>query len=264
MSSSVLWCSWPCLNMLKAMSTDPDGSLYFYRVHHLVVLCAKTFHTAFSCAKMIKSILASKHRKAYFMAIKIFVLGLPGSGKSSACRCIVDYIRQEGRSALHFGDHEILREMFLAETAQQFRPTAHDGFDVLDFSVFDIALKKLEEEVQLLDAAHNEFIVIEFSRADYSQAFEQFNADFLQNSYFLFLDADIDICLNRIRLRVTNPASPDDHFVSEDIFEAYYKNDARQYMAIDFKAFGVEVHRVRVIDNRRSYDELVEKLHMIH
>ena len=81
------------------------------------------------------------------------------------------------------------------------------GFDVLDLTAFDNALKKLEQVINrhLSSAKQIEIILIEFARNDYQRAFQQFSAEFLQDAYFLYLDADIETCKRRIRERITNP-----------------------------------------------------------
>src|SRR2546423_5380299 len=137
------------------------------------------------------------------MAVKLFILGLPGSGKSTISRYIVERVKkQQGSWATsRFNDYTILWEMFQAEPANgKFRSTAFNGFDVIDLSTCDTALKEMEGRVKELIHALNTsaLISIEFSRNDYNYAFAQFNRDFLQDGYFLFLDVAIDICKQRI------------------------------------------------------------------
>src|SRR5437588_9092638 len=90
------------------------------------------------------------------MSIKLFILGRPGSGKSTAYHHIDDFVGQHfcGWSTIRYNDYNILREMFLFEKLFQtdakrrkFRVTEHNGFDVIDFSVLDTALKELEKQV---------------------------------------------------------------------------------------------------------------------
>ena len=84
------------------------------------------------------------------MAVKIFVLGLPGSGKSTVCRHIAEYITiYPGWSAFRINDYHILYKMFEEDTeGKYFRSIPeYGGFDVLNPIALNIALQRLEQEV---------------------------------------------------------------------------------------------------------------------
>src|SRR4249919_3065417 len=114
------------------------------------------------------------------MVVKLFVLGLPGSGKSTVTRHISNYARDRQWSTTHFSDYAILYEMFQEDKKRQFKPAEFGGFDVLDLTVFDIALKKLEQEVNrhISSTKSEELLLIEFARNDYQKAFHQFSDEF--------------------------------------------------------------------------------------
>jgi len=190
------------------------------------------------------------------MEKKVFVLGLPGSGKSTAARYIQLLARMSGWSPTRFNDYDILYEMFEADDGSRFSSTEHDGFDVHDHTAFDDALREVETRVlqrERILEKKDELIIIEFARNDYGKALKLFNSEFLCNATFLFVDADIPTCKQRIRERVAHPCTPDDHFVSEYIFEAYYQMDNRQYLeVIAFslnECCGINSDKIRVIDN---------------
>src|ERR1700693_2531710 len=139
------------------------------------------------------------------MSQKLFVLGLPGSGKSTVSRYIVDYLRKyyDGFIATRISDYDILYDMFLEDSDHKhFYPTEHNGFYVKNPSKYDAALKKLEREVENHNIAKNEFVIIEFARNDYLRAFQIFSEAFLQNAYFLFLDVDVEVGMRRVKDRV--------------------------------------------------------------
>jgi thymidylate kinase len=192
------------------------------------------------------------------MAVKLFVLGLPGSGKSSVARFISIYARDRLWLTTRINDYAILYEMFQNE----FEATEFGGFDVLDLTVFDIALKKLEQQVNRYSSTNpNEIILIEFSRNDYQKAFRQFSKEFLQGSYFLYLAADIETCKRRIRERFTHPTTSDDHFVSEYIFGAYYHKDNGQAIPqILERGYCIDKQRIEVIDNNGSLSESIARI----
>lgn len=80
------------------------------------------------------------------MAMKLFVLGLPGSGKSTAARCITGNAGKEGKPSW-ISDYIILKNVLDDTEYKQFKSIAYDGFDVFGLSVFDTALRKLEQDV---------------------------------------------------------------------------------------------------------------------
>lgn len=200
----------------------------------------------------------------YRMAVKLFVLGLPGSGKSGVARYIQMYARDKDWKATHFNDYAILEQMFHDDTnGKQFKPAPHGGFDVIDFTVIDTALQRLEQQVNqsLPSAKQQEVILIEFARNNYQKAFQQFNQDFLQDAYFLYLDAEKETCKQRIWNRVNNPVFEDDYNVSEYIFEKYYHEDDGKDLP-DFleKEHEIDKQRVRIIDNNCSLEEASKEI----
>ncbi len=189
----------------------------------------------------------------------IFVLGLPGSGKSAAARYIEMLARDYSRTPYLLQDYRILYEMSLADREGiRFSSTLHDGydgFDVHDLSAFDDALKELVRQLQENERTFetNEVNIIEFARDDYCKALELFTPALLTDAFFLFIDAEVETCKRRIKARVENPQTPDDHYVSEYIFEAYYNRDHRQYLtttaACLTEHFHIAEERIKVVDN---------------
>lgn len=155
--------------------------------------------------------------------MKVFVFGRPGCGKSRAARRIVKLAKLRHYSASRINDYPILRGMFREDTAgKQFRALeGHEGFDVIDFSVLDTALKIVEEKA-LRYERFSDVIVLEFARSDYEAALKQFSREFLKDAYFLFIDTDVETCIQRIYHRVAYSATSDDYFVSEEILRSYY------------------------------------------
>lgn len=193
------------------------------------------------------------------MEQNIFVLGLPGSGKSTAARYIEMLARDYDWDPNLLQDYRILYDMFQADKeGTRFSSTlydGYDGFDVHDFNAFDDALKELvcwlgEKERPSKGRAVN---IIEFARDDYCKALELFASIPLTEAFFLFIDAEVETCKQRIQARVANPQTPDDHYVSEYIFEAYYNRDHRQYLTSAATCLRERFHiarkRIKVINN---------------
>ncbi len=205
------------------------------------------------------------------MVAKVLLLGRPGSGKSSAACLIEMYASANGWLTHHINDYQLLQEMFLLEKAQQtssaarkFRPTGpeeYNGFDVIDFSVLDTVLtimekKVWEEKCKLL--AENRLFLIEFARANYSEALQQFSSVFLQSSYFIYLNVDVKTCVQRIHQRVADPMRREgyDHFVSDEIMRNYYREDDWPYILLDLKQN--RDFRVKEINNAGSIQDLTK------
>ncbi len=198
------------------------------------------------------------------MGIVLFVFGLPGSGKSVAARHIKSFARHKKFRPQRFRDYTILYKMFLDDQKvnneeKRFRSTqylGYDGFDVLDFDVFDEALQTLHHNIlwrkKLADESA-ELLIIEFSRDDYCKDLTFFTSLRLHEAHFLFINADIPTCKARIKARADHPRTLDDRYVSDYIFEAYYRRDHQQYItevALQLKQrFGVPIEHIQVIHN---------------
>jgi len=192
------------------------------------------------------------------MRVKVFVLGRPGSGKSTAARRVICLLRQNDWTARHINDYEILREMFLEDIQHlKFQPTEHNGFDAIDLTVMDIALQKVQEKVQEC-LSSVDVVTIEFARNDYHEALQQFDPTFLKDAYFLFLDADIETCLQRVHERVERSTSIDDHpSFSDDVFRRYYDKENGEYMMHCLQREFDICKQVKVINNTGSFEDFV-------
>lgn len=196
------------------------------------------------------------------MAIKLFLLGRPGSGKTTAFHIIEKMAPKIKKKAIRFREYTLLREMVQQEGhGDKFRPTIHNGFDIIDFSVFYESARRLEAQIrtylsQAPDSHRNEFIVIELARGEYSEAMSCFSPGFLQDAYFLFIDADLETCIKRIQYRVAHPKKTDGHYISDTIMKNYYSKDNLPYMDFGFKLeHGIRT-RVITIENTGSLQDL--------
>ena len=172
------------------------------------------------------------------MFIKVFVLGRPGSGKTTAVHHLLEAAQRRNVLTLTMDDYNILYHMSRHEAqCHQFRETDYGGFDVLDPTVFDTALQILEQKVRMATSSQqNGIITIEFARNDYRDAFSKFQPDFLEDAYVLFVDADLKTCIQRIHQRVTTPLVPDGHFVSDYVMERYYSHDNWSYISTQLQS----------------------------
>lgn len=197
------------------------------------------------------------------MVGKIFLLGRPGSGKTTAFQHLKSWADYYNLQAVRFREYAILYEMFKSGRSE-FRATDHGGFDILDFSILNESAKRLEKLVRTYidnQVQENELLFIELARADYQQTLQQcFQEDFLQNSHFLFIEASVETCIKRIYRRVGYPGTTDGHFISEHILKSHYPKNNYEYMVTRFQAeYGLK-EGLKVIKNNGSREELAMKL----
>src|SRR5258706_12436560 len=101
----------------------------------------------------------------------VFLLGRPGSGKSSVACDIKQIAKHRNWPTRHLFDYQLLQDMFLQEAREhnngqnkKFRskgPEKHNGFDVLDFEELDTVLDRKEEKVRA-EKENQELFLIEF------------------------------------------------------------------------------------------------------
>lgn len=206
------------------------------------------------------------------MVITLFLLGIPGSGKSTMARYIESHVRSQGWSVERFNDYTILREMFEADMREypggkRFRAAEHNGFNVIDFQVFDDALQELEKRAGGAfehGDTENKLILLEFARNDYREVFNRFSKklyETLPEAYFLYLNTDVKVCKARIYERFGKGTTPDDYYVPEDIFERYYKTHNGRWLADFLLEYQVDVEqRVKVVENNEDLAEKVDEV----
>lgn len=211
------------------------------------------------------------------MDVKIFVLGRPGSGKTTAMRRIHEVAHQWGVKTTRVKDYDVLYEMFLGDEREQqgrFRRTDFAGFDVLDMTVFDDVLKKIGKSMQNLSSSVSsganerleKLVTIEFARDNYRQALKSFDKTFLQDAYFFFVEADLETCMRRIHQRITFPMDGDRpvddcHFVSDYIMQTYYYKDCEEYVLERLaQDFDLDSERIIMCRNEGSLEALLARV----
>lgn len=197
------------------------------------------------------------------MVAKVFLLGRPGSGKTTAFKCIEEWAQAHHLPVSRHREYTILYTMFKNRRGE-FKEAEHGGFDILDFSVLIESARCLQAQIQTYireQARADELLFIELARDDYGQALRQgFTPDFLQDAYFLFVEADLETCIQRVHYRVRNPPGTDGHFISDHIVREHYFKDNRGYMTRRFRQEYDLQKKVVVIENNGSYDEFRQKL----
>jgi adenylate kinase family enzyme len=209
------------------------------------------------------------------MVRKVFLLGRPGSGKSTVADEISQLAASEGWSTQHIFDYRLLQEMFLQEKdkstpgqEKKFLPRGPEecnGFDVREFSVLDTVLEEMAEEVREVERRNTEkkeLILLEFARANYTSALYIFGQDILRDAHLLYMNVDLDICIDRILQRVECDCLQNlyNHFVSNDIMRGYYCKDDWSEVTFNLRhTWGISV-KTQEIDNKSDVQALRKEI----
>jgi len=121
--------------------------------------------------------------------------------------------------------------------------------------VFDVALKRLDTQLynHLSTTELEEIILVEFARDDYVEALQHFSLATLKDAYFIFIDTPMDICIQRVKLRMIHPMSSDDHYISEEAIQKFYTKQ-------DISAENMLVGAFRKIENSSSWSEFLKNI----
>jgi hypothetical protein len=212
-------------------------------------------------AKRSNSMGQATFRKDTNMAEKLFLLGRPGSGKSTVRRYITRMAQHRFWSPYPICDTKILQNMCAADRQHiHIRPAECGGFEVLDFSILDTALKiiggRVEKALERRESDRPRIAIIEFARSDYFRALSQFDPAFLKYAHFLILESDVDTCMKRIYKRTRCPEFADDTHVPVNIMTGYYQVDATQETVRQLQeTLGLSAHQIQLMRTDGPRDE---------
>jgi adenylate kinase family enzyme len=143
-----------------------------------------------------------------------FLLGRPGTGKSTLAQLIEVYAQRRGWASQHFYAYKYLQDMFQQEIEENvplkeraFRqkgPEACQGFDVVRFEVLDTALEQMCEDILTVrseNQAANKHFLIEFARKEYSRALHIFGYDILRDAHLFYISLGLENCIKRVQER---------------------------------------------------------------
>ena len=185
--------------------------------------------------------------------IFLFLWGRTGSGKSTSVRLLEKIAETKGWSCKSFNDYIFLRKMFETDRSNRFRATDHDGFEVLDLSVYEVAIRSLIEQIDDYQPLHEPALVtIEFTSNNYAEVLNLFSNTLLQKAYFLFITADLSTCLERVNHRTLHPTTKDDYYVPEIVLLQHFPSP---YMP---PYIGKE--RMKLINNMDTLEKLEEQI----
>jgi hypothetical protein len=186
-----------------------------------------------------------------------------------AARYIQEYVRRRGHHSIHFSDYPFIRKLYDTEkniadkniALRRFYPLDQGGFYITDNSVFDDALSILEDTVVRTLASNatsrGNLAVIEFASTNYSHALRLFSPAFLADSHVLFIDSDLEICIQRLLDRASNHTELDENYISGRKLKDYFSN---QSIPIYLKRSD---GRVQIVYNMGSLEVFAMKVELI-
>ncbi|WP_322481057.1 hypothetical protein [Thermogemmatispora sp.] len=198
------------------------------------------------------------------MALKVLLLGRPGSGKTTAAQYFLQRAATAGLQATHVDDYDLLAEKCRTDTGQRrFRPLIvngrYCGFDVLDFSVMDEVLVEAENLVERHLARYPEkgLAMLEFARDDYLRALHLFSSGFLRDARLLYFRIDVETAIRRVHQRYCQTGC---QLVSEQILRGYYRDDGfvNQISLIE-KIFSLN-QAIEICDNNETLPLFLQRL----
>jgi tRNA uridine 5-carbamoylmethylation protein Kti12 len=186
----------------------------------------------------------------------IFLIGKPGSGKSTAAKIIKNQIKKTKnakKTVCILDDYLFLQQwQHLPENKIKFKEIEYGGFQVLDFSILNDVLVHLDQLI-VKNSSKFDHIIIEFSRNSYATAFSFFSPLIIDQACILYIDSTLEICIERNELRKFQ------NYVPEVILREYYSSDDMKSIQ---KKFGL---KLQIIPNNYKemsefYSKLINKL----
>ncbi|MFB6357156.1 MAG: AAA family ATPase, partial [bacterium] len=183
----------------------------------------------------------------------LFLLGIPGCGKSEIYRRLSSRFIDEGLvdDCQRFDDYPILWDYF-QEDGPRTEPCEDGGYKILDDSLWDDVLKDLDKKCRAkTDPGILTFI--EFARGDNCSALENFSDEILDNSLLIYIYCPFEEAWRRNveRHEEAVEEGTDDHLVSREEMEETYGNDDHEELLEN-----PPVPAVRIDNDEPSLDKL--------
>lgn len=195
----------------------------------------------------------------------VFLLGIPGCGKSEVYNRLAERFRRDGvaDSVDRLDDYPILWEYF-QEDGPKTKPTEDGGYKILDPTLWDDVLVSLDEQCREA-AEEGQVLFIEFARGENRPALDNFSDDVLDRSVIVYIYCPFDEAWRRNLARYEEQGT-DDHMVSREEMEETYGDDDHEALLADPPVPAVRIDndepRIQKLDDELDdeYDELVSLL----
>ena len=197
----------------------------------------------------------------------VFLLGRPGCGKSALYRELEQRILESGQAKTfeRVDDFPKLWAKFLEDDALESegqeriytQPTADGDYLLTNDAVLNEILKEVNSDVLTIEKPDH-MIFLEFSRASYVEAFQNFDRSILDHSIAIYIEVSFDICWARnvARAEAAIAAGGDDHYVSREEMEKRFLHDDRDAFVQYMKARNIPV---AVVNNEVDGEEHLKK-----
>jgi thymidylate kinase len=193
---------------------------------------------------LVESYLTSK-------ASKIFLLGRPGSGKTTVARAIKEAVESTGvsGSVKWLSDATYLWRIFRTSGSgiDSVEPTEDGGYFIKDPALYRRAAQDLARRAKRMQS-RVALLILEFSRCDYIGALETIEQEGVEPDLIVYLDVDLETALHRNRQRATAKRG-DRHYVSEKEMRTTFASDDLEELKEKYKG------RILVLSEATEPDE---------
>jgi adenylate kinase family enzyme len=171
----------------------------------------------------------------------VFLLGIPGCGKSELYRRLIKKLEAENvfSDFPRVDDFPKLWSIFQEDEKtgawKRCRATEDGGYKVTDDTVWDDILKEVNKDVVEMtnSTSDDTLIFIEFSRPNYVHSIlNNFSEEVLNQAAAIYLDVPFETCWSRnvMRHEKAVEAGTDDHLVSREEMEKTYGSDDKDIL----------------------------------
>ncbi len=202
----------------------------------------------------------------------IFLLGVPGCGKSEFYRRLVKRLKEAGsfNNFARMDDFPKLWAIFQEDEKsgswQRSRPTEDGGYKVTDETVWDDILKAVNKDLSDNIEKYDDgtLLFVEFARPNYVHSImNNFSEEIIEQAIGVYLDVPFDICWERNvrRHEQAIEAGTDDHLVSREEMEETYGSDDKDKLKIELPFSIIFVNNdAKKSDDFTRLDEGVENV----
>ena len=161
-----------------------------------------------------------------------FVLGSPGSGKTTVATALKARWKRQGYKVISFNDYRLLLAMTANEQHQgknlecpaQFCPIMNRtgglvGFTVIDLVVLEQVLCRINRYICRYLDQPNTIMLVEFARDEYlyERVWQYFSHEVRTTAHYLFCDTSFEVCLERVKQRPQQ--------IDLEVMHSYYSKD---------------------------------------
>jgi len=159
----------------------------------------------------------------------VFLIGHPGSGKSTFYQLISPRLRKIGLSSSRVNDREFFWQAVQKDSQQKFHRLNEDGsIDVLDLGLYDLQSQLLSQAL-LSSKYEDQLVFIEYTSPSYQRFIDNFDKGLIRKSHLILFVTSFDTGACRNRLRSTSSEDLDNRQVPEYYLQQCYNQNYSLY-----------------------------------